>query len=160
MLAEAYEQFYKTFDKAMGDRTRSVGASEIGLCARQTFWTKNLNQPKGVQIDDDFKSDWGARLRGTIMESTFWVPALRQKFGSDLLYAGDEQRKLVTGYLSGTPDGLLINQPYDLLRSVGVKNIKSDCVVLESKTLDPRTNLVEAKEANIYQTNTNIGLFR
>lgn len=160
MLAEAYKEFYQVFDKAMGDRSGTVGASEIGLCARQTFWTKNLGKSKGVEIDDDFESDWGARIRGTIMEFAFWAPALRKKYGADLLFAGTEQEKLVKGHLSGTPDGLLVNRGYDFLRHLGVKNIKSDCVGLESKTIDPRTNLVEAKEANIYQINTNLGLFR
>lgn len=160
MLVEAYEDFYKLFERDMGDRSGTVGASEIGLCARQTFWYKNHGTKKGVKMDPDFKHDWGARIRGTIMEFAFWVPALRRKYQNNLLFAGTEQEKLVSGYLSATPDGLLVNQPYDALRHLGVKNIKSDCITVECKTIDPRTNLVEAKETNIYQVNTQMGLFR
>lgn len=160
MLVEAYEDFYKVFDRSMGDRSGTVGASEIGLCARQTFWYKNHGTKKGVDMDPDFKHDWGARIRGTVMEFAFWVPALRRKYGANLLFAGTEQEKMVRGRLSATPDGLIVNQRYDALRELGVKNIKSDCFTAECKTIDPRTNLVEAKEVNVYQTNTQMGLFR
>lgn len=160
MLAEVYEQFYKTLEKDMGDRTRTVGASEIGSCARQTVWIKNKGTSKGVDEDEDYEHDWGARIRGTIMEQAFWEPALRAKYGADLLYAGVNQITFKKGYLSATPDGLLINQPYDALKHLGVKNIKSDCMTVEGKTIDPRTNLVEAKETNIYQINTQLGLIR
>jgi|SRR6266704_856687 len=160
MLAEAYEQFYHTLERDMGDRSKTVGASEIGLCARQTFWVKNKGTRKGVDEDDDYEHDWGARIRGTIMEQAFWEPALRAKYGVNLLYAGKQQRTFVKGYLSATPDGLLINQPYDALKDLGVKSIRTDCFTVEGKTIDPRTNLVEAKETNIYQINTQLGLFR
>lgn len=157
MLAEAYEQFYKTLEKDMGDRTKTVGASEIGSCARQTFWVKNKGTRKGVDEDDDYEHDWGARVRGTVMEQAFWEPALRAKYGANFVHA---QTKFIKGYLSATPDGLLINQPYDALKHLGVKSIKSDCFTVEGKTIDPRTNLVEAKETNIYQINSQLGLIR
>lgn len=160
MLVEAYKDFYQIFEKAMGDRSGTVGASEIGLCERQTFARKNEGKPKGVKRDKDFEDDWGARIRGTIMEFAFWVPAMRKKYGDKLLYAGTEQQKWTKDYLSSTPDGLLIDQPYDLLRHVGVKNIQSDCIAVEGKTIDPRTNLVEAKDTHTYQANTQLGLIR
>jgi hypothetical protein len=160
MLADAYLEFYQIFERSLGDRSGTVGASEIGQCARQTFWRKNYGKAKGVEQDDDYESDWGARIRGVIMEFVYWVPALRKKYGADLLFAGTEQEKLISGHLSATPDGLLINRPYDALREFGIKNINSDCITMECKTIDPRTNLVTAKETNIYQVNTQIGLFR
>jgi len=160
MLLEAYNDFYKVFKKDLGDRSGTVGASEIGQCARQTFWRKNEGTRKGVRRDEDFEEDWGASIRGIIMEFAFWVPALRKAHGDKLLYAGTEQQKLTKGYLSCTSDGLLIDQPYDLLKHLGVKNIKSGDVAAECKTIDPRTNLVEAKETNIYQVVTQLGLYR
>src|SRR5258708_10498427 len=160
MLQSAYQDFYRMFEREMGDRSKTVGASEIGLCGRQTFWKKNQGTAKGVKIDDDYKDDWGARIRGIIMEFAFWVPALRKQHGANLLFAGTEQENIVKGHLSATPDGLLINQRHDALRDLGVKNIRSDCISVECKTIDPRTNLVEAKEVNIYQVNTQLGLFR
>lgn len=160
MLLEAYEDFYEVFRKDLGDRSGTVGASEIGHCARQTFWRKNEGTKKGVKRDDDFEEDWGASIRGIVMEFAFWVPALRKKHGDNLLFAGTEQNKLTKGYLSCTSDGLLINQPYDLLKHLGVKNIRSGEVAAECKTIDPRTNLVEAKEVNIYQVVTQLGLYR
>src|SRR5450631_2909196 len=108
MLAEAYAEFYQIFEKAMGDRSGTVGASEIGLCERQVFWNKNKgHKKKGVDVDPDYENDWGARIRGTIMEFAFWVPALRKKYGDKLMFAGTEQEKWTKGYLSATPDGLL-----------------------------------------------------
>ena len=36
----------------------------------------------------------------------------------------------------------------------------ADCVMIECKTADPRTNLVEAKPENKYQTLVQMGLVR
>src|SRR4051812_7906785 len=71
------------------DRSKTVGASEIGNCARQTWFSKN-----GVSHDPDYKVSWGALLRGIIIEEQFWVPALRSELPEyvKLLYAYPEQK--------------------------------------------------------------------
>lgn len=140
------------------DRSQTVGASEIGACLRKTFWIKHEADPvKGVPRDPEYQETWGARLRGTMMEQHFWAPALYARFGDRLKYAGDEQVTLVAGRLSATPDGLLC----DLTRDERMAcETKADCIVLECKTVDPRVNITQAKPQNVFQTQTQMGLFR
>jgi hypothetical protein len=58
------------------DRTQTIGASEIGQCARKTFWIKNEIDPKHrAERDAEYQDGWGAKIRGTIMENEFWTPA-------------------------------------------------------------------------------------
>src|SRR6478752_7633395 len=87
VIKEALEEFANTspvFNKTWEhDRLKTIGASEIGLCARLMYWRK----VEGKQ-DDDLKDRWGARVRGTMMENVFWYPAMKAKFGANLLYAG------------------------------------------------------------------------
>jgi len=162
MLKEAINGYVVTLTKQWEhDRTKSVGASEIGLCARKVFWTKFENTARGVPRDDDWEDAWGARIRGTIMESAFWAPAMKLKFGDNILYSGPDQRTFVSGYISATPDALIINQSRDCLKHLGVPDIGPSGVLLaESKTVDPRTNLVEAKVENYMQTVVQMGLVR
>jgi len=161
MLEQAYEAYATKLETVFEhDRTKTVGASEIGQCARKVFWIKKAGTKKGVEIDEGFTHDWGARVRGVIMEQHFWVPAMYNKYNDKLLFAGDQQKTLQSGYLSATPDGILVDQPYDLLKHLGVRNIKADCIMVEGKTIDPRTNLTEAKEANYFQTQAQMGLMR
>ena len=161
MLSDAYEAYAKTLETVFQyDRRLTVGSSEVGQCARQVFWVKNLGTKKGVKQDPDYVHDWGARIRGTLMERHFWVPALRKMYGNDLMYAGEQQVTWVKGKLSATPDGLITHQKYDALKHLGIRNIGADCFMAEGKTIDPRTNLVEAKETNYYQAQVQLGLVR
>jgi hypothetical protein len=138
------------------DRLRTVGASEIGLCARRIAWAK-----KDTPADEGHVENWGAKVRGTVMEEEFWEPALRRRFGKNLLLSGKRQQTIQDRYLSATVDGLVINQPRDVLASVGVPDIgPSGCFGVECKTIDPRVNLTEAKNENIMQVQAGMGLFR
>jgi len=161
MIKETFAEYAATLNTVFEhDRTKTVGSSEIGLCARKIFWTKHAGTPRGVEEDEGFEHDWGARIRGTMMEKHFFVPAMRAKYKYKLVFAGDQQRTLQLGHLSTTPDGLLIDQPYDALKHLGVRNIKADCILTECKTIDPRTNLVEAKESHYFQTIVQLGMTR
>jgi hypothetical protein len=159
MIKEALDQFARS--KAMEktflmDRTRTIGASEIGQCARRMYWVKTEGR-----VDADHKDNWGARIRGTVMEERFWLPAMKKKFGKKLLLAGTKQTTIQDRYLSATLDGLLIDQPRDLLASFGIPDIgEGRCITLECKTIDPRVNLTEAKQENMLQTQTGMGLIR
>jgi hypothetical protein len=137
------------------DRSKTIGASEIGQCARRICWIKNKQKP-----DSDYTNDWGASVRGTVFENQFWEPALRAKYGNKLLYAGKDQISFISDYLSATPDGLITGLPKNALKHLGVKDIGSDCVMAECKTSDPRTNLDKAKTHNVYQTQVQMGLVR
>jgi hypothetical protein len=97
-----------------GGRSQSIGASEIGMCARRT-WHLKRNTPKEAIFQDSY----GAMERGHLVEE-FWVRAMRHTFGSRLKGAGNEQRRLPKGYISCTPDGCLTDLPRDFLKPYGV----------------------------------------
>lgn len=136
------------------ERRKSVGASEIGLCARRIGWTKSGKEP------DDVVRRWGALVRGTVMEEKFWVPAMKKAYGENLLMAGRNQQTLEHDGLSATPDGIVVNQPRDALAELGIKDMKSNCFVVECKTVDPRVNLTTEKAENAYQVQVQMGLIR
>ncbi len=162
MIAEALADFAKATARTFEGRENTCGASEVGQCARKTYFTKNADDNiYGVALDEDYADAWGATLRGTLIEDHYWLPALRARFGDKLLYAGDEQKTLVAGFLSATPDGLLIEQPRDVLAALGVADIGSDgSIVVECKSIDPRTKLDEPKPSHSYQAIVQIGLIR
>lgn len=94
-------------------------------------------------------------MRGTVFEESFWVPAMRARFGPRLMFAGTEQKTFVSGFISATPDGLLGGcEPDSIAPGSGTE------VTVECKTADPRTNLSEAKAENVYQTHIQMGLIR
>jgi len=138
------------------DRSQTVGASDVGQCARKVFWLKNEGDPTyGAQRDPEYVDGWGAKVRGSFYENHFWVPAMRAAYGDRLLFAGAEQKTFVSGFLSATPDGLLTGlQPNEVAPGSGAE------VCAECKTADPRTNLTEAKVENVFQTHIQMGLIR
>lgn len=169
MIREAIDAYGSRLNKAFDhDRKKSVGASEIGLCARRVHWAKHSvaadEQPRlkrNKRGSMQARANWGAHVRGTVIEEQLWLPAMRKKFGKSLLYAGEEQVTLFDGSLSGTPDGLLVDQPRGLLKDLGVADIGADrSVVVECKSIDPRVNLVEEKSENAFQVQVQMGLFR
>lgn len=143
------------------DRSHTIGASEIGGCARKAFYEKNRKTKIGSKPDADYKDGWGARMRGHLIEDNLWLPALKKKYGKNLLLAGKQQQSFFKGYISATPDGLVIKQPFDALKEYGVHNIGPGlCFVVECKSIDPRVPLAEAKSENVYQVHTQLGLIR
>lgn len=164
MLKSILSDYANTLNKTFAhDRSTTIGASEIGQCARKVYWLKKEGTPYGVSRDDDYEDRWGARIRGTIMEDKFWEPALRLRYGDNLLFAGKQQVTIVSkdAPLSATPDALVINQPRDALAHLGIPDIgEGQCFLAEAKTIDPRTNLIEAKHANYMQTMAQLGLIR
>ena len=158
-----------------GDRTKTVGASEIGLCARRVAWQKRgtpKDPPRGpkprAQKQGDkrgathVEENWGAHIRGSVIERELWVPALRKAFGPALKMAGKNQKTLVSGSLSATPDGIVAGRGHELLKTVlgKVPPRASKDVVVECKTIDPRVSLTEEKRENAYQVQVQMGLIR
>jgi hypothetical protein len=162
MIAEALDAYASLSVRVFEGREHTIGASEIGQCARKLFWTKNEGDPVcAAPRNPDYVDRWGARVRGTTFEDHFWLPALRARYGENLKYAGADQQTLVSGFLSATPDGLLIDQPAGMLESFGVPDLGGDCsLVIECKTSDPRTKLDAPKPEHVFQVITQIGLFR
>src|SRR5262249_47878061 len=133
MIREALNAYAVTIARLFDSRENTVGASEVGQCGRKIFFAKNVDdQVYGAALDQDYDNPWGAALRGQLFEDHFWVPALRARFGNKLLYAGADQQTFVSGFLSATPDGLVIDQPADVLAPLGVDDISGDgSVVVE-----------------------------
>jgi hypothetical protein len=162
MIAEALDAFAKATARTFEGRENAIGASEIGSCARKVHLGKNAGDwLAGQPRDADHVENWGAAQRGTVFEAGVWEPALRARFGDKLLFAGADQRTFVSGYLSATPDGLLVDLARDSLASFGIPDIgEGAALIVECKTADPRTKLDEPKAEHIYQTQVQIGLIR
>ncbi|MCK1671069.1 hypothetical protein [Bradyrhizobium sp. 150] len=149
------------------DRVHTVGASDVGQCERKVYWTKNLGDPDyGAEPDADYVDSYGAKLRGTMFENVFWAPGLKASFGGRLLFAGEDQKTFVSGYLSATPDGMLTQltdtERYaiaDMQAGGGYEAVGTE-VMVECKTYDPRTNLADPKTENVFQTHVQMGLVR
>lgn len=152
-----------------GDRKQTVGASEVGQCARKVWYSKFEGEGDADGVlhdrDEDYVDGWGARVRGTVYEDAWWAPAMKARFGDDLLFSGPDQKTLYSDYLSATPDGLVVNQPADALahlkaRSGPVVDIEGDAVAIECKTIDPRVKLDEPKPEHRFQIIVQLGLIR
>jgi hypothetical protein len=161
MIREALATYANATRNSDRRRASTIGASEIGQCARKIFYAKNADDPVyAIRRDADYVDGWGAQQRGVAFEQAFWVPALRAKYGSRLKFAGSEQRSFESGFLSATPDALLTEVPANILAELGVAGIESDCVLLEAKTVDPRVKLDGPKPEHRYQVVVQLGLVR
>lgn len=144
------DAYVATTGKVWGhDRLSTIGASEIGLCSRRIYYSKNETPP-----DPDYIDRWGARVRGTIIEDVLVAPALKKLNESGnitVLWAGDEQRTIASGFLSATPDALVHRTFPDR---------DAECFLVEIKSLDPRVDLRKAKDAHAYQVQVQMGLVR
>jgi hypothetical protein len=106
------------------DRGTTIGASEIGQCARRIFYDKH-----GVEPDPEFEQDMGAAERGHAIED-WYVERVRAGLpdGVKLLKAGTDQHTLARGAQSATPDGILLDER-------GATPLPT---YLEIKSVDPR----------------------
>lgn len=155
LLKDALDTYARSLKKEWShDRTKTVGASEIGQCHRRVAFSKQ-NATKDSPIED-----YGALMRGNVVENEFWVPAMRKKYGDNIIFAGNDQHTFVGDFLSATPDGLLINQPRDILKEFGINDMGSDCLVVECKSVDPRVELSKEKTVHKHQTIVQMGLIR
>ena len=147
------------------NRKLTVGASEIGACARRTWYEKRLGSE---HYNPDYKPANGAAARGDLLEDQFTVPVLKHALakqigtGPNLIWAGDGQQHTIQALewrLSATPDGLVINAPRNALAGYGVEDILANCFVVECKSFDPR--IIELPKAqHMDQLNVQLGLIR
>jgi len=140
------EKVFVRKDGGIHDRSTTAGASELSGCIRAVLFSKN-----GTKKDSGYRDSRGYALRGDTLENHFVVPLLRSvadALGAELRFAGDEQRTLVSGRLSATPDAILI------LPDGRVINI-------EIKTFDPRANIpLSGKSNHRIQNQIQMGLLR
>ena len=159
IIAQTLDAYAQSASKIFThDRLNTLGASEVGQCARKMFWLKNEDDTQlRVPRDPGYVDTWGARARGSVFEDAFWVPAMRKQFGKRLKFAGKHQKTFVKDFLSATPDGIITNLTPEERVAIGTE---ADCVMVECKTADPRTNLSQAKQSNVFQTQVQMGLVR
>lgn len=130
------------------DRAQTVGASEIGQCARKVFALKfELEKGMGVPRDPDYVETWGARTRGTLIENNLLVPAIIKRFGSKAKLLGNKQTTFVDGFLSCTPDCL-----------IDYEDAEHTQFLIEFKTKDPRANIHDAKPEHVFQVQVQMGM--
>lgn len=86
-------------EPAIYDRTQTIGASEIGMCARRVWFAKH-----GAKPDPQYVEGWGFMDRGHSVER--WAVERMLANGAPLTHALEQQVTLVDGFVSGTPDGL------------------------------------------------------
>ena len=153
IVRDAMDGFIKT-KVWKHDRTKTVGASEVGTCSRRVWYTKQSHDK-----DTDHVDRWGATERGNLIEMQLWAPALKKKYKGKLLFSGAKQKSFIDGPLSATPDGLLLCAR-DALKYLDVKDTESDCILLECKSIDPRVDLKEARHHHIMQAQTQLGCVR
>jgi hypothetical protein len=156
MISEALAVYANALRIPDKRRASTVGASDIGQCARKTFYLKRGD----AERDPEYFDGWGAALRGSVIERAFWLPALRARFGNKLKFAGDEQQRFKSEFLSATPDALLTGVPSDILASLGEPDIGADCLLLECKSIDPRVKLNAPKPEHYYQAIVQLGVVR
>jgi len=155
VIAYVLADYARTLRSSAANRAYTVGASDIGQCARKAFFVKHDGER-----DPGYVDTWGAVLRGQIIEQVYWVPALRARFGANLKFVGDRQRQFKRGFISATPDALLINAPRNILAPLGVPDIDGDCVLFECKSVDPRVKLDSPKPEHRYQAIVQLGVVR
>jgi hypothetical protein len=153
MISEILAAYASNLRAPDTHRASTLGASDIGQCARKTFYLK-----RNGERDPGHTDGWGAAVRGSVLERAFWLPALHDRFGDRLRFAGDEQRQFKSGFISATPDALLTGVPVDILASLGVPDIGSDCILLECKSIDPRVKLDAPKPEHRYQAIVQLGV--
>jgi hypothetical protein len=154
MISEILASYARNIRVPDTHRATTLGASDIGQCARKTFYLK-----RGGKRDPGHIDGWGAALRGSVLEQAFWLPALRARFFDKLKFAGNEQRQFKSGFISATPDALLTDVPSDILKPL-VPDIRSDCLLLECKSIDPRIKLDAPKPEHKYQAIVQLGVVR
>jgi hypothetical protein len=160
MIRAVLGEYARAHGRVFEDRANTVGASDIGRCGRQVFYVKNETDADfGAPRNPDFTESWGATMRGRIFEDHFWVPALRARYGERLRFAGAQQETFALGFLSATPDALLVALGGDALAPLGVPDIGGDgSLALECKTVDPRSKLAGPRLEHIYQAQVQLGL--
>lgn len=159
-ITMALTEYALTLERPFEARGQTVGASEIGRCSRQVYYSKHEGDPDfGAPRNADYVDGWGAKKRGAIFENHFWVPALRARYGERLLFAGDAQQTFIKAFLSGTPDGLVVEFERDGLAHLGVPDIAGDgSLLVECKTIDPRIKVDKPKPEHVFQVQVGLGL--
>lgn len=135
------------------DRTKTIGASDIGQCARAVWFAKKETPP-----DLDHVPGVGFMQRGTVCEAEYFVPAMRTKYGKRFRYGGEAQKTFIDPPLSATPDGLLREVTPAECAEWGIP--ETDCVLTEFKNIGSYKLSEAPKPPHEYQVQVQLGLVR
>lgn len=138
---------WPTYDGKMLDRGKFVTSSEVGKCERMIWFAKRAASQDASPATGG-AADWGFFARGHNVEAWI-VKQLRAAINEDysLQYLGEDQVSFHIGQQSGTPDGVALHKN-------GIDNL-----VLEFKSIDPRTNIKNLpKKEHVSQVQQNIDL--
>jgi hypothetical protein len=157
IVAHALARYARKSRRVFAARDKTVGASEMGHCKRQVHFAKT-----GAVCNADFVENWGAMARGAVFERNFWLPALNSAYGRQLKLAGVMQQTLTKGFLSATPDGVLVNLAGNELAPLGVEELGGDnSLVVECKTIHcyPNSTWPAApKIPHVFQVQVQLGM--
>jgi hypothetical protein len=165
-LKAAFPAFAQSRRVGFSNRSKTVGSSEIGQCARRVVYEKKLGA-KGY--DKDYTDGGGYAVRGDIIEDHVLIPLIRialekQCPDAKLIWAEQKEQRTLTAEnwkMSATPDGLFVNVPRHFLAKYGVSDIHSSVVSLEGKSFDPRKNTDKfPAPEHVAQLNQAMGLIR
>lgn len=160
MIREALLQFGANSRREWShDRTKTVGASEIGLCSRRIWFSKH-NTP----VDEDYLDGWGFMLRGTVAEAAYFVPAMQAKYGKRFRYGGESQKTFTLGpdrdnpVLSATPDGLLRDVTPEECAVWGIP--ETNCILIEFKNIGSYKLALAPKPEHEFQVQVQMACVR
>lgn len=149
------------------DRSRTIGSSEIGQCARKIWFEKKIG-PQGY--DASYNPASGAAHRGDLLEEHYTRQVVRHALkklgnGATLIWDGESQHTIeaIEWRLSSTPDGLIVmphNVPRDALKKFGIDDCLTPSIVVEMKSYDPRIVGQLPKPEHVTQLNTQLGLIK
>ena len=157
MLHDYSDHQHANKDWGGHDRLDTVGASEAFACMRRVAYDKAQ-----IPRDDDYEEARGAMDRGNVIEEHWIVPALRYALpaGLTLHDAGSSQNTRVAGWLSCTPDGIVVNDSDEEVMLDGVTVLPGCALLVEMKTVDPRVDLTEARMQHKGQVQVQAGIVR
>jgi hypothetical protein len=152
IVRPAFEAYAKSIDREWSnDRAQTVGASEVGKCARSIYWAKNEGDEFfGAHRDEDYEDTFGHKVRGKVFEDAFFVPAMQAAFGERLLFSGEQQRTFRKGFLTATPDGYLTYLTFIETLTLGIPSDYTAGLTIDCKSIDPRVTALPKPE-HVYQ---------
>lgn len=146
------------------DRSKTVGASENFGCLKQVYFAKR-EPDQAEKPEEDDELSWGHTERGNLVENWYAVPKLQNMFGADkCFYMGEDQKTFISGLLSATPDGLVVDQPREALSELegGPEDLGGDSaeIAIEIKSFNPQMNITAPKARHVGQNIIQMGILQ
>jgi hypothetical protein len=123
---QGFNDYVKDHGKVFAhDRSTTVGASEVFGCMRENVFKKRY--PELAELAEEEDPEWGHAKRGDVIENAFVVPVLINMFGEKNCHMmGEDQKTLVDGRLSATPDGAVTGLDSAALSMYNISDLGED----------------------------------